>query len=106
MTHFVLIVPYCLPLVQNQITEHVKSRNFGWWHWGNDCWLLVSNNDKLDASGVRSIMHEILIPQLAFLVLRVELPTSGMNWASTSVLGKEWTSWLQELWEHPDWTPK
>lgn len=107
MTHFVVVMPFCIPTVQNQLTNHLIERGFNWWHWGTDCWLLTSGNDALDADGVRSIIHEIIIPEVTFLVLRVDLPPTGVNWAMAGLgsLGpaQNWGNWLRQFWENPDW---
>ncbi len=107
MNHFVVIFPLCIPGVQNQLTNHFNAKGFAWWHWGAEVWL-IATDQNIDAADLRRIIHEVIIvPQLSFLVLRVDLPQTGINWASAGATlnALNWKTWLQQFWEDPNWRP-
>src|SRR5690348_12683018 len=103
MKHFVLIFPSAIPQIQNMITNHLVAKGFGYWHWCAEVWLLTHADDSMDAAKVRGILHEILVPELTFLVLYVELPKSGVGWAFAGTNTRGWKEWLQRSWENPNW---
>jgi hypothetical protein len=101
MNRFVIILPFALPDVANMLTIHLANRGFAYWHWGNDSWLLATTDWSVDAIQVREIVGQVLMPGIAYLVLRVELPQSGISWAWNGALGNTagWTEWLRQYWE-------
>jgi hypothetical protein len=106
MTHFVVVVPFCTPEIQNKLSDTFKTRGFAWWHWGAEIWLLASEDSTLDAAKLRGIVYEVITaPEVAFLVLRVEMPQSGVNWATSGTLldARDWATWLRQSWEHPNY---
>jgi hypothetical protein len=106
MTHFVVILPYVdagSSDITKAITTYFKDKGFAFWHWSNECWLLTSIDDTMDAVTIRTAVSQFLVPGISFLVLRVELPASGINWATQGPLAskQKWPEWLRAAWEAP-----
>jgi len=101
VTHFVVILPYATPEMSNLMTNHFIKLGFAYWHWCTECWLLASIDTKLDAAGLKNSLDEITIPRLSLLVLRVDLPTTGSNWAWQGEIAtkQNWFTWLMEYWQ-------
>jgi len=98
MTHFVVVLPFALPAVQQNLTATFQREGFAWWHWSGDCWLLAHNNDQLNAVSVRDwILRMFGGVQIQIAVLKIELP-KDVPWA---VFGPtDWGKWLGEYWEN------
>ena len=103
MTHFVLIIPFATPDFHSFITKRL-SENFSYWHWAPECWLLASDDLTLDAASVRDTIRGFLNTgvDVSFMVLRIDLPKSGTNWAlnGSVAIKQEWAQWLRQFWEY------
>lgn len=102
MNHFVIIAPFANVEMQNILTQHFVSKEYGYAHWSPESWLVVTNDDELDAQILRdSLIQALGTNKLSILVLRVQLPNNGVNWAYCGNLATEstWNEWLKQYWE-------
>jgi hypothetical protein len=91
MSKVILIVPFAPPEFQQTIQEYVQNRA-GWWHYGNDTWLLRFQQ-PISTEAFRNELRG-LIPGMQFLVL--QFPDSPNQWNGYGP--PEWGKWLNETW--------
>jgi hypothetical protein len=102
MNHFVVILPVAITGFQQKLCALFSDRGFAYWHWSPDVWLLATPDVLMDAVEVRTIVKEIITDEnISYLVLRVDLPKQGANWATIGRLSAKhgWVEWLKKYWE-------
>jgi hypothetical protein len=96
MTRFVLIVPFAPLQTQQAILDLAKRSGWAWWHWGAETWLISTPDPQMSAESMRDKVL-IVVPRIQFLVTRVEVPQTGVNWGCYGPF--EWGEWMRESWE-------
>jgi hypothetical protein len=76
---------------QNAISNNFKAKNYGWWHWISNFWILTCPYDQVSLESIRDYIMS-LAPGLSFAVLEV----SPIGWSCYS--DPKWAEWLQENW--------
>jgi hypothetical protein len=79
------------------LKQFIKEKNFGWWHWLSNTWLLIDDNGTFSAANIRDELKNIY-PVVHMLVL--ELNGKGDSWAGFGTITpeKDMFKWLKDYW--------
>ena len=81
---------------QAKVTNRVRDRGFGWWHWIDEFWLLTTSSTDVTAVSLRDELTAIA-PATRTLVM--EIP-EDISWAGRDGIGQknEIFDWLKATW--------
>ncbi len=91
MTRFILIADDIAPAQADKVTQYLKDKGFGFWHWVDKVWLLTTRQ----SATAQSLRNELrgVDEKATFIVLQIE----ALDWATYSPT--TWTEWLQKNWK-------
>jgi hypothetical protein len=81
----------------NAFTNWVEAKGFGYWHWIDGFWLIVSPSGQIDLQVVAEKLNE-LSPSSNNLVLEVPQPSGWYGYGPKSEQ-KNMFTWLKETWD-------
>ena len=89
-------------VLQDQAFKEALNTRFprlGWWHRLDELWLIVEDEDRLDAKTLRVIARECFAPKK---LLVLEIREDGDNWAGLGPAGsaQEMFAWLHTHWKN------
>lgn len=80
---------------RDAISDYVKGRGYGYWHWMPDIWLLTTSK-PVTAEQIRNALMRVA-RGINILVTPVVAPPEGMPWALYAP--DEWAEWLEKNWK-------
>lgn len=78
---------------QDKITNYLKSKSFGYWHWFRDLWLVTDPTYSWSVAMLRDKLQE-QVPGTTMLIVPVE---NGTQWAGYG--SKQSFEWLHDEWK-------
>jgi hypothetical protein len=83
------------------VTDFIKSKGYGFWHWASDVWLITSRKE-LTAGAMRDELLEVFGGQSQYIVIK---PDGKTHWAAMTKkdsAGKSPATWFHETWDKFD----
>jgi hypothetical protein len=78
--------------------EWIRTSGLGWWHWFQNCWLLVDSNGIQSAADMRSSLKAIYGSANTFVI---ELSDGQDTWAGFGPTSDQKNMFT---WIHKNWT--
>jgi hypothetical protein len=78
---------------QNKLTQYLRERSWGFWHYFSDAWLIAADDAKLSSLALRDQVVKLL-PGKTVLVLFV---AEGKTWAAFGPV--KTFDWVRSNWE-------
>jgi hypothetical protein len=83
----------------NAFVELLRAEGFGWWHWLQGSWLLLTSKDHHSAKFIRDKHRETFGDEYCMIL---ELPASGGTWSGFGPTGdKNMFDWVKRNWNVP-----
>jgi hypothetical protein len=92
MSKFVLIIPTCIPVAQEMVTQHFIRQGADWWHWSPDVWLLRFNWELTSAQIGEGVKQ--MLPNVLFVAMRI--PDQLTDWSGWGP--PTWQEWFNRGW--------
>lgn len=79
------------------ITEDLKSKGLGWWHWINNVWFVVDSSGTFSAREIRDSLKKIANQRM----IVVEMNEKGDTWAGVRAKDPEQKmfNWIKNIWK-------
>ncbi|MHA3083420.1 hypothetical protein ACX1NX_09670 [Acinetobacter sp. ANC 5383] len=79
------------------ITQNLKDKDLGWWHWIDNVWFVVDGSGKYSAKEIRDDLK--LIANQRMIV--VELNEKGDTWAGVRAddPDQKMFNWIKQIWK-------
>jgi len=77
---------------QDALTQFLKDKKVGYWHWFSDVWLMTDPQRKWTASQLRNEL-ESLLPAAHKLILQIDGESTWSGFGKTKMF-----DWLKQTW--------
>jgi hypothetical protein len=79
---------------EKEFIYYIGQNNLLWWHWIDNFWMLVDNEDQVSAVDIRDKLKEIA-PGQDIMILQI--PGEAYGWAGYGPT-KKFGDWMRATW--------
>lgn len=82
---------------EKAFVQYIKAKNFGWWHWINNTWLIIDYDGKSSAAEIRTDAKDIFVGEHTLII---EITGDSDTWAGygSNKDGTSMFEWLKKNW--------
>ena len=92
---FVVIIEEETPEEISSFGKYLEERDFGWWHWVSNVWLLTVHNEQLSAVEIRDELRKITRDKVTMVI-----EVNSVTWAGfgPTTGEKDISKWMIDIW--------
>jgi hypothetical protein len=89
---FIVCIDQATSEQQNLLTQFLKNKGVGYWHWFSDLWLVTDTTLQISANSLRDEINTIL-PGAHKLVVQIDGQQTWSGFGPTQMF-----NWLKNTW--------
>ena len=83
----------------SRIMDYAEKKNFGWWHWFSNFWLMTSYDATSSVGEIRDMLVELTKNKWVIVI-----EVNSIDWANYGPQGKDEDNRNISKWLHEEWT--